>query len=87
MPLAASRTDDERYQDALVELKKVDYIAEGTYSALPLASLMRALLYVKLGENDNAMVGFKKLVESKKMSSVAATVDADQLVDWLRELP
>lgn len=29
----------------------------------------------------------KKLAEAKKITSIAATVDADQLVDWLRQLP
>jgi 4-amino-4-deoxy-L-arabinose transferase-like glycosyltransferase len=29
----------------------------------------------------------KKLAEAKKITTVAATVDADQLVDWLRQLP
>jgi tetratricopeptide (TPR) repeat protein len=52
-----------RYDDALVELKKVDYIAEGTYSRLPLASLMRGMIYLKLGESDNALVAFRKVIE------------------------
>jgi len=29
----------------------------------------------------------KKLAEAKKITSIAASVDADQLVDWLRQLP
>ncbi len=55
--------DMGNYSDAMIEFKKVDYIAEGVYSKLPLVALMRGLTYAKLGEIDNALVGFRKVME------------------------
>jgi tetratricopeptide (TPR) repeat protein len=59
------------YEDALIELKKVDYIAQGTYAALPLSSLTRSLIYLKLGQVDNAMVGIRKAIEVDPKSALA----------------
>jgi len=58
------------YSDALVEFKKVDYIAEGNYSKLPLVALMRGLTYEELGEQDNALVAYKKIIEQNHQSPV-----------------
>lgn len=58
------------YSDALIEFKKVDYIANGVYSKLPLIALVRGLTYVKLGDNGNALVAFKKVAEQNPTSPV-----------------
>ena len=58
------------YEDAMVEFKKVNYIADGNYSKLPLIALMRGLTYEKLNDNSNAFVAYKKVVEQNPESPV-----------------
>lgn len=58
------------YEDAMVEFKKVDYIAEGNYSKLPLIALMRGLTYEKLNDHGNAFVAYKKIVEQNPESPI-----------------
>jgi tetratricopeptide (TPR) repeat protein len=58
----------QNYEDAMIEFKKVDYIAEGEYAALPLIALMRGLTYEKLGDKGNATVAYKKIMEENPES-------------------
>ncbi len=58
------------YEDAMVEFKKVDYIADGNYSKLPLIALMRGLTYEKLNDESNAFVAYKKVAEQNPDSPV-----------------
>lgn len=58
------------FEDAMVEFKKVDYIAEGNYSQLPLIALMRGLTYERLGDESNAFVAYKKVAEQNPESPV-----------------
>lgn len=59
-----------QFEDAMVEFKKVDYIADGVYSSLPLVALMRGLTYEKLNDKGNALVAYKKVAEQNKLSPV-----------------
>ena len=59
-----------KYNQALIEFKKVDYIAEGNYSKLPIIALMRGLTYEKLDDNGNALVAFKKIVKMNPNSPI-----------------
>lgn len=60
----------QNYEDAMVEFKKVDYIAEGVYSKLPLIALVRGMTYEKLNDPGNALVAYKKIVEQNPTSPV-----------------
>lgn len=60
----------ENYEDAMIEFKKVDFIAEGNYSKLPIVALMRGLTYEKLGDQSNAFIAYKKIVEQNPESPV-----------------
>ena len=70
------------FKDALIEFKKVDVIADGVYSKLPLVALARGLTYQKLGERDNALVAFRRVIEQNPFSPVgyklAIQVETDE---------
>jgi len=82
----------ENYEDALIEFKKVDYIADGNFSKLPLIALMRGMTYEKLNDLSNALVAYKKIIEKNPLSPVGyimglrLEIDEEKKIGWQNKL-